>query len=52
MTARLDENCGADGWAMTPIDFLDATLASAFFARGAPATKVETAKARFQSVGR
>ena|ERR1700720_2955405 len=45
MTAWLDENCGADGWAMTPsgvrgvlndavwIYFLDATLASAFVAR-------------------
>src|ERR1700674_5155848 len=42
ITAWLDENCGADGWAMTPsglrgvlndavsIYFLDATLASAF----------------------
>jgi len=47
MTAWLDENCGADGWAMTPsgmrgvlndavsIYFLDATLASAFVAGGA-----------------
>ncbi len=45
MTAWLDENCGSDGWAMTPsgmrgglndavsIYFLDATLASAFVAR-------------------
>jgi len=45
VTAWLDENCGADGWAMTPsgvrgvlndavsIYFLDATLASAFVAR-------------------
>ena len=45
MTAWLDENCGADGWAMTgsglrgvlndavSIYFLDATLASAFVAR-------------------
>src|SRR6201986_3620021 len=45
MTSWLDENCGADGWAMTPsgmrgvlndavsIYFLDATLASAFVAR-------------------
>jgi hypothetical protein len=42
MTAWLDENCGADGWAMTPsgtrgvlndaasIYFLDTTLAGAF----------------------
>ena len=45
MTAWLDENCGANGWAMTPsgmrgvlndapsIYFLDAVLASAFVAR-------------------
>ena len=45
MTAWLDANCGADGWAMTrsrvrgvlndavSIYFLDATLASAFVAR-------------------
>jgi hypothetical protein len=45
MTAWLDENCGADGWAMTPsgtrgvlndavsIYFLDPTLAGAFVAR-------------------
>ena len=43
--AWLDENCGADGWAMTPsalremlndavsIYFVDATFASAFVAR-------------------
>jgi hypothetical protein len=45
ITAWLDENCGADGWAMTPsgtrgvlndaasIYFLDTTLAGAFVAR-------------------
>jgi hypothetical protein len=45
MTACLDENCGADGWAMTPVGtrgvlndaasiyFLDTTLAGAFVAR-------------------
>ena len=45
MTAWLDENCGSDGWAMTPspmrgvlndaisLRFADATLASAFVAR-------------------
>jgi hypothetical protein len=45
MTAWLDENCGSDGWAMTPsgtrgvvndavsIYFPDATLASAFVAQ-------------------
>ena len=56
MTAWLDENCGADGWAMTPsgmrgvlndavsIYFLDATLASAFVARWCAGYKVETAE--------
>jgi len=51
LTAWLDENCGADGWAMTPsgmrgvlndaisIYFLDATLASAFVVRWCPGTK-------------
>jgi hypothetical protein len=45
ITSWLDENCGADGWAMTPsgmrgvlndavsIYFLDATIAGAFVAR-------------------
>jgi len=45
ITARLDENCGSAGWAMTPsgtrgvlndalsIYFADATLASAFVTR-------------------
>jgi hypothetical protein len=45
MTVWLDENCGAEGWAMTPsalrgvlndavsIYFLDPTLAGAFVAR-------------------
>ena len=54
MTAWLDENCGADSWAMTPsgmrgvlndavsIYFLDATLASAFVARWCAGSKVET----------
>ena len=57
MTARLDENCGADGWAMTPsgtrgvlndalsIYFADATLASAFVARWCVGAKAETAGA-------
>jgi len=56
MTAWLDENCGADGWAMTPsemrgvlneavsIYFLDATVASAFVARWCAGYKVETAE--------
>jgi hypothetical protein len=55
MTAWLDENCGADGWAMTPsgmrgvlndavsIYFGDATLASAFVARWCVGARVETA---------
>ena len=54
MTAWLDENCGADGWAMTPsgmrgvlndavsIYFLDATLASAFVARWCAGSRAET----------
>jgi hypothetical protein len=55
MTAWLDENCGADGWAMTPLEtrgvlndalsiyFADASLASAFVARWCVGAKVETA---------
>jgi hypothetical protein len=54
ITAWLDENCGADGWAMTPsgmrgvlndtvsIYFLNATLASAFVARWCAGYTVET----------
>jgi hypothetical protein len=53
MTAWLDENCGSDGWAITPsgmrgvlndavsIYFLEATLASAFVARWCARSKVE-----------
>jgi hypothetical protein len=53
ITAWLDENCGADGWAMTPsgvrgvlndavsIYFLDATLASAFVARWCAGSRTE-----------
>jgi hypothetical protein len=60
MTAWLDENCGADGWAITPsgmrgvrneavsIYFLDAALASAFVARWCVGTRVETAKGEFR----
>jgi hypothetical protein len=60
MSAWLDENCGADGWAMTPsgmrgvlndavsIYFLDATLASAFVARWCAGYKVETAEGVFR----
>jgi len=60
ITAWLDENCGSDGWAMTPsgvrgvlndavsIFFADATLASAFVARWCVGTRVETAKGVFR----
>jgi hypothetical protein len=60
ITGWLDENCGADGWAMTPsgtrgvlndavsIYFAEATLASAFVARWCVRTKVETAGGVFQ----
>jgi hypothetical protein len=60
MTAWLDENCGSDGWAMTPsgmrgvineavsIFFLDATLASAFVARWCAGYKIETAEGVFR----
>ena len=56
MTARLDENCGAEGWAMTPsgtrgvlndavsIYFPDPALAGAFVARWCIGYKVETAE--------
>jgi hypothetical protein len=58
--AWLDENCGANGWAMTPsgsrgvlndalsIYFADATLASAFVARWCAGYSVETAGGVFQ----
>jgi hypothetical protein len=60
MTAWLDENCGADGWAITPfgtrgalndavsIYFLDPTLASAFVARWCDGTGPETDGGMFQ----
>jgi hypothetical protein len=60
MTAWLDENCGSDGWVMTPsgirgvlndaisIYFADGTLASAFVARWYVGSKVETAGGVFQ----
>jgi hypothetical protein len=56
----LDENCGANGWAMTPsgtrgvlndalsIYFADATLASAFVARWCAGYSVETSGGVFQ----
>jgi hypothetical protein len=60
ITAWLDENCGSDGWAMTPsglrgvlndalsIYFADATCASAFVARWCAGSKIETAGGVFQ----
>jgi hypothetical protein len=60
ITAWLAENCGADGWAITPsgtrgvlndaasIYFADATLASAFVSRWCVAAKVEIAAGVFQ----
>jgi hypothetical protein len=60
MTAWLDENCGAEAWAMTPsgmrgvlndavsIYFADATLASAFVARWCAGYKVETTEGVFR----
>jgi len=60
MTAWLDDNCGSDGWAITPsgmrgvlndavsIYFADATLASAFVARWCAGYRVETAGGVFQ----
>ena len=56
----LDENCGADAWAMTPagfrgvvndavaIYFADITLAGAFVARWCAGCRVETAEGAFQ----
>ena len=60
MTAWLDENCGAEGWAMTSsgirgvpndavsIYFADARLATAFVARWCASSKVETAGGVFR----
>jgi hypothetical protein len=60
ITAWLDENCGSDGWAMTPsgmrgvlndavsVYFADATLASAFAARWCVGSKVEPTGGVFQ----
>jgi hypothetical protein len=60
MTAWLDDNSGADGWAMTPsgmrgvlndalsIYFLDATLASALVARWCAGHRVATAQGVFR----
>ena len=60
MTGWLDENCGCDGWAMTPsgtrgvlndavsLYFTDATLASAFVARWCVSAKVKSAGGVFR----
>jgi hypothetical protein len=60
ITAWLDENCGADGWTMTPsgtrgvlndalsIYFADATLANAFVARWCVGARVEATGGVFQ----
>lgn len=60
MTAWLDENCGSEGWAMTPsgtrgvlndaisIYFADAKLANAFVARWCIGSTVETAGGVFR----
>jgi hypothetical protein len=60
MQAWLDENCGADGWAMTPaglrgvvndavaIYFLDATTAAAFVARWCAGSEVEVSDGAFR----
>jgi hypothetical protein len=59
MTAWLDDNCGADGWKMTPsgtrgvlndaisLYFENTTLASAFVARWCVGSKIETARGVF-----
>jgi hypothetical protein len=58
--AWLDDNCGAEGWAMTPsglrgvvndavaVYFRDANLASGFVARWCRGTQVETVEGAFQ----
>jgi hypothetical protein len=60
MHAWLDENCGTDGWAMTPsglhgvindavaIYFLDPTTAAGFVARWCAGSKFETAEGAFR----
>jgi hypothetical protein len=60
MHAWLDQNCGADSWAMTPaglcgvvndaiaIYFLDATLTAAFVARWCAGSNVEISEGAFQ----
>jgi hypothetical protein len=60
MQAWLDENCGADGWAMTPaglrgvlndavaIYFIDATVAAAFVARWCAGSEAEVSEGAFR----
>ena len=60
MNAWLDENCGSDGWAMTPsgmrgvlseaasIYFAEVTVATAFVARWCAGSRVETSGGVFQ----
>src|SRR5436309_16085161 len=60
MTAWLNENCGADGWALTPsgmrgvlndavsIYFPDTALVAAFVARWCIGYRVETAEGAFR----
>jgi hypothetical protein len=60
MHAWLDENCGADGWAMTPaglygvvhdavaIHFLDTATAAAFVSRWCSRSKVEIDEGAFR----
>jgi hypothetical protein len=60
LKAWLDDNCGAEGWAMTPsglrgvlndavaVYFRDATLASGFVARWCRGYQVETVEGAFQ----
>jgi hypothetical protein len=60
MNAWLDENCGSDGWVMTPsgmrgvlseavsIYFADVALANAFVARWCVGSKVETTGGLFR----
>jgi hypothetical protein len=60
MHAWLDENCGADGWVMTPaglrgvvndavaIYFLDAALAAAFVSRWCAGSKIEISEGAFR----
>ena len=60
LKAWLDDNCGAEGWAMTPsglrgvlndavaVYFRDATLAGAFVVRWCRGDRVETVEGAFQ----